>query len=187
MLSIKQRQTYLKELGFYSGKITGKEDAALKKAYLALQKSYFIRAVDKDGKYGPDTDTLLYNAYLVHKHCKNFALKEFRCGCGGKHCTGYPVRFDANLLINLQKIRNNYGVPMTITSGVRCKKFNNSLVGSIKNSKHTTGKAADFRSDATSTKPKRTHVKAYFKKLPNASYTYSDTPNMGRAVHVDVK
>lgn len=187
VLTIRKRQEYLKKLGFYDGKITGKEDAATKKAYLKLQKVHFVRAVDKDGKYGPDTDTLLVNAYRVHKYCKHFTLKEFRCGCGGKHCTGYPVRLDANLLIDLEKVRSKYDMPMKITSGLRCKKFNNSLVGSISNSKHTKGKAADFKGTMTNTKVKRAAVKAYFKKLPDASYTYSDTPNMGQAVHVDVR
>lgn len=187
MLDIKRRQKYLKAIGFYKGKIDGKEGTVTKKAYLALQKTYFVRAVDKDGRYGPDTDTLLINAYRIHKYAKNFTLKEFRCGCGGKHCTGYPVQLDADLLADLQKIRNEYKTPMIVTSGLRCQKFNDSLAGSIKGSKHTKGKAADFKGTLTNTRSKRTAVKAYFKKLPEASYTYSDTANMGQAVHVDVK
>lgn len=187
MLDIKRRQKYLKALGFYAGKVDGAEGTATKKAYLALQTAYFVRFVDKDGRYGPNTDTLLMNAYRVFKYTKNFSLKEFRCGCGGKHCAGYPVQLDADLLANLQKIRDKYGVPMTITSGLRCQKFNDSLAGSIKSSKHTKGKAADFKGTLTNTKSKRTAVKTYFKKLPQASYTYSDTANMGQAVHVDVK
>lgn len=187
MLDVKRRQKYLKVLGFYKGKVDGKEGAATKKAYLALQKAYFVRAIDKDGLYGLDTDMLLMNAYRVFKYTKNFNLKEFRCGCGGKHCTGYPVQLDSDLLTNLQKIRDKYNAPMTVTSGLRCQKFNNSLAGSIKNSKHTKGKAADFKGSLTNTEAKRTAVKTYFKKLSRASYTYSDTANMGQAVHVDVK
>lgn len=187
MLTVKRRQTYLKKLGFYTGKIDGVEGTLTKKAYLALQKEYFTRAVDKTGKYDVNTDILLYNAYRVYKYCKNFSLKEFRCGCGGKHCTGYPVQLDADLLKNLQKMRDKYKAPMTITSGLRCQKFNDSLRGSIKTSKHTKGKAVDFKGTMTNSKAKRTAVKTYFKTLPQASYTYSDTASMGQAVHVDVK
>lgn len=52
MLSIKERQTYLKKYGFYTGKIDGIEGPLTKKAYLALQKKYFVRKMDIDGIYG---------------------------------------------------------------------------------------------------------------------------------------
>lgn len=187
MLSIERRQMYLKKLGLYTGKVDGKENKELKAAYLKLQRKYFVRAKDKDGKYGQDTDILLINAYRVLKHTDNFDLKEFRCGCGSKHCTGYPIELDANLLKSLQRIRDKYKKPMTITSGLRCQKFNDSLRGSIKKSKHTKGKAADFKGDLTNSKTKRAHVKQFFKLLDCAGYTYSDTTNMGSAIHIDVK
>ncbi len=41
------------------------------------------------------SDVTVYN---VKNYCKNFNLKEFKCGCGGKHCTGYPVVLNVQLL-----------------------------------------------------------------------------------------
>ena len=41
MLSVKQRQTKLKDLGYYKGKIDGKVGTLTKKAYKNLQKDYF--------------------------------------------------------------------------------------------------------------------------------------------------
>ena len=90
MLKIKQRKTYLKELGYFKGTVNAKEDDDLKKAYKDLQDDYFTRKKDRDGKYGPNTEKLLLNAYYVKKYTKNFKLEEFKCECGGKFCTGYP-------------------------------------------------------------------------------------------------
>lgn len=189
MLTVRERQTYLKYLGFYSGAIDGSAGKLTKAAYLKLQKTYFTRSKDWDGLYGKDTDKLLVNAYRVKYYTKNFKLSEFRCGCGGKNCTGYPVYLDIQLLKGLQKIRDKYG-SVTITSGVRCTTFNNSLTGSSKNSRHLKGKAADFRVSKSSTEAGRKEIMAFCKKLTSYHYTYCNIggnyPNMGRAVHFDV-
>ncbi|MBQ2135410.1 MAG: peptidoglycan-binding protein, partial [Clostridia bacterium] len=65
MLSIKERQTYLKHLGFYFGNIDGIVGPKTKTAYKSLQKTFFIREKDIDGIYGKNTDILLQNAYNV--------------------------------------------------------------------------------------------------------------------------
>lgn len=187
MLKISTRQKYLRYLGFYKGKITGVEDAETKSAYKKLQQRYFIRSSDIDGLYGPNTDKLLVNARRVQFRAKNFKLEEFKCECGGKYCTGYPVYISRTLLINIQKLRNKYKSPMMITSGIRCQKLNDSLVGSIPTSKHTKGKAIDFYGSMTNTRAKRQDVIKQWGKYSGSSYAYSDTPNMGTSVHVDVK
>jgi len=190
MLTIRQRKTYLKKLGYYDGKINSIEDAELKAAYKDLQDDYFRNKKDRDGVYGKNTDILLVNAYNVHLYTKSFELREFRCGCGGQYCTGYPVLLDTQLLKNLQKVRTKFG-PITITSGMRCKTYNNSLKGSSRTSRHMHGKAADIYNTKTRTEAGRKTVMAYWKKLPKANYTYcnigNNHPNMGNAVHVDVK
>ena len=189
MLSIRTRQKYLKYLGYYDGKIDGKEGNLTKKAYKAIQKDYFAEK-DVDGVYGNDTDILLADAYKVAKVTKNFKLEEFKCGCGNKYCTGYPAKLDTQMLKNLQKVRNKYG-SVTITSGLRCKRYNNSMVGSSTTSKHMSGKALDIYNFKTRTEAGRKEVMAYWKKLPKYGYTYCNLsgshPNMGNAVHVDVK
>lgn len=199
MLTIKKRQTYLKELGYYTGKVDGKEGKLTKAAYLALQKDYFVREEDIDGLYGKNTDMLLQNAYNVHICCKNFELKEFKCKCNGKYCTGYPAVLNTHLLKYIQEIRNEYGTTK-ISSGLRCQKHNDAQKGSSKTSKHISGKALDFygnRGCQNHTKRKQT-IDKYIKKL-YMSYAYCDGyartklkktyPNadyMGTSIHINV-
>lgn len=189
MLSVVVRQSYLKYLGFYDGKVDGVEGAKTKAAYKALQDKYFVREKDKDGKYGKNTDKLLVNAYDVAVLCDNFKLEEFKCGCGGKHCTGYPEIIEPQLLENLQAVRDKFGSTI-ITSGLRCSKHNSSVGGSFA-SRHKSGKAVDFKGSYTQTESQRETVMEFWKTLKNNRYTYCNingsNPTMGNAVHVDVK
>lgn len=188
LLSVKKRQTYLKELGFYKGNVDGKVGALTKAAYKALQDKYFTRERDRDGKYGKDTDKLLRNAYNVKTYTKNFKPEEFRCKCG-KHCTGYPVVLDIQFLKNLQSMRNIYG-SINISSGMRCEKHN-ANVGGASGSRHKKGKAADIHTSISGSLSGRKKIMNSWKKLPKQRYTYCNEngnyPNMGDAVHVDVK
>ncbi len=190
MISVKKRQTYLKELGLYHDKIDGIWGKNSKAATLALQKKYFTRKSDIDGIYGKNTDILLQCVYNL-RNIKYFKLSEFKCDCRGKYCTGYPVVIDRQLIVNLDKMRGYFGKPITVTSGVRCQRYNDSLRGSIKNSKHTKGKAADSVVSGYTSLAARKKVMTYWKTLPKYSYTYCNVngsyPNMGNAVHVDIK
>lgn len=189
MLSIKQRQQYLKTLGYYKGEIDGIVGAKTKAAYLTLQKEYFEAPIDIDGIYGEDTDILLQNAYNVAKYCRNFKLQEFKCNCGAKHCTGYPALLDIQLLINLQKIRDRFGATV-ITSGLRCQKHNKA-VGGVIYSRHMTGKALDIYNATSRSEEGRKRIMNYWRAMPQYNYTYcnlkNNYPNMGNAVHIDVK
>lgn len=198
MLTVKERQTYLKYLGYYKGVINGKETAELKAAYRALQEDYFTREKDIDGLYGPDTDRLLVDVYRVKKYTKNFDFKsdtKMKCSCGGKYCTGFPGYLDINLLKDIQKVRDKYG-PTTITSGMRCKKYNDSIPGSSKTSRHMPNasgvcKAFDFHVAKNNTEAGRRVVVSYWMTLYKANYSYCNRngshPNMGNSVHGDVK
>lgn len=189
LLNLQTRQIYLKELGFYNGAIDGIEGAKTKAAYKALQDKYFARSSDCDGIYGINTDTLLRNAYYVKVYAPNFKLEEFKCKCGGKYCTGYPKVLSINLLKAVQAIRAKYGVT-TITSGMRCAKWNSKQRGSSANSYHLRGKAVDFKNSKTATLSGRREVMAYFKKQAGAGYTYCNengsAPYMGTAIHIQV-
>lgn len=189
LLSVKKRQEYLKALGFYIGEIDGIVGAKTKKAYEDLQSAYFTRAKDKDGVYGKNTDILLRNLYNVKKYCPNFKLEEFKCGCKGKYCTGYPTVLNIQLLKNLQALRNKFGAT-TITSGLRCSKHN-SAVGGTSGSRHKSGKAVDIKNAVSATVQGRKQIMSFWKTLPKWRYTYcninGDYPNMGTSVHVDVK
>ena len=177
MLSKAERKTYFSYLGLgeYS------EENILK-----VQKKYFVRKADKDGKYGPDTDKLVVNLYRVKKYAPHFSITEFRCHCGGKYCTGYPAYLSVSLLKCLECVRLKFGVT-TITSGMRCKEWNRRQTGSASNSRHISGKAADIAGSFTKTNAQRNKLKSYWYSLSGAGYCYHGTSNMGTAVHCDVK
>lgn len=186
LLTLAERKARFKYLGL------GEYNTANIKKF---QKKY-LRSKDVDGVYGINTDRLLRHVYNVKKVTKNFSPEEFKCECGGKYCTGYPSYMKQVELKNLQTIRNHFGKPMTITCGLRCKTYNNKLRGSINNSKHLTGYAADFYiKGVTDTLANRKAAIKYIKTLPNHNYTYGNGYNsngvkvsagyMGNALHTD--
>ena len=185
LLPVSTRKNYFKKLGL--GEYN--EDNIRK-----LQKKY-LRPQDVDGIYGTDTDNLLrhvYNCSLV----KNFKPEEFRCPCG--KCTGYPDRMKQVELQHIQTIRDHYGKPMKITSGLRCK-VENKRVGGVSNSGHLTGYAVDFYMEGvTDTVPNRNKALSYIETLPNHKFTYGahmvdsdgayrDAAGMGNCMHTETK
>ena len=73
---------------------------------------------------------------------KNFKQSEFDCKCGCE----MPEDVLANvtkLANQLQYVRDNVAMPITINSGYRCQAHNKSVGGS-ENSQHLLGKAADI-------------------------------------------
>jgi len=68
---------------------------------------------------------------------RNFSRLEFRCPCCGND--GVSV----DLVMALQELRDKAGVPIAVTSGVRCDAWNEKVGGS-KRSQHILGKAADI-------------------------------------------
>lgn len=115
-----------------------------------------------------------------------FKRSEFECNCNGRYCKGYPVEPSFRLALLLEALRTEEGKPINITSGVRCKKYNASLDGSLENSLHLSGFAADFNIfGVTNTPSGRTRIKKRLYVL-GAKFTYSDTPGMGIAVHVNL-
>lgn len=189
MLSLNKRKAYFQALG-----LGEYNDESIKK----LQQKYFTRQKDIDGVYGNNTDVLLRHVYNVETYTKNFSPAEFKCGCGGKYCTGYPTYMKPAELKNLQTIRDHYNTPITITCGLRCKGYNASLRGSVSNSLHLKGQAIDFYMKGhTDTLTRRKNTINYIRKLANHNYAYGNgycsvgyavsAPNMGNAVHFDTK
>ena len=184
LLTVENRKKFFKYLGLTYNK------SGIEK----FQRMAFTRKKDIDSVYGVDTDRALRHFINVKRYTKNFKPEEFRCNCG--HCTGYPSWMKKVELQNLQKIRDHYGKPMKVTSGLRCKWDNDRSTGSIKNSKHLTGYACDFYMEGvTDTLAHRKSAINYIKKLPNHNYTYGDginsngvkvsAPYMYNALHTD--
>lgn len=69
----------------------------------------------------------------------NFKVKEFACKDGSD-----PIFIDTELVNILQKIRNHFGKPVTITSAYRTPPHN-SKEGGTTYSQHLYGKAADIK------------------------------------------
>lgn len=185
LLSIEARQKRFKALGL------GEYNKA---NILKFQKMAFPDHKDQwDGIYGKNTDNALrtfYNCSLV----KNFKPEEFRCNCG--KCCGYPSYMKQVELKHLQKIRDHYGKPMTITSGLRCAN-ENARVGGVANSGHLNGYAADFyMPGVTETVSQRNAALKYMASLPNHQFTYGanmvdsegnyrTASGMGNAMHTE--
>lgn len=80
-----------------------------------------------------------------------FQRREFRCPCG-RWCSGFPVEPKEGLVRFLEAMRGQLGRPVIVVppdghsggSGVRCPRYNATLPGSVANSTHLTGRAADF-------------------------------------------
>lgn len=109
---------------------------------------------------------------------KYFKKSEFACKCGGKHCNGYPVDINHTLIRVAERAREHFGMPITVSSGIRCK-THNANVGGVSNSRHKLGKAMDFSVQGVTA----TKVLAWVKKQPEIRYTYAIDPYY---VHMDV-
>lgn len=203
LLSVKKRQKYLKDLGFYNGIIDGKEGVKTKKAYQDLQVKYFtkkLRPKDKNGIYGKDTDLLLRNAHLFFEYnIEHFTLEEYRCKCKS-YCTGYPTLINYKLLINEDTLRNHYKLSVNNSCGLRCKKHNKEVGGSS-SSGHLKGNACDmYIKSYSNTLQHRKNIVDYWTKelnnyhaycngyrVRNGKVSHPNTPNMGDYTHIEVK
>lgn len=197
LLKLEQRKEYFKALGL------GEYNEENIKA---VQKKYMLRKSDVDGVYGTNTDNLLRHLMNCHLYLNpdNFRPEEFRCGCNGRHCCGYPTYMQAVELKNVQAIRSHYGKPMAITCGVRCNAYNRE-VGGISNSEHKKGLAVDYCiKGVTDTLTNRKANIGWISSLPNHHYTYGNgifaetvngrttkgyvsAPGMGNAMHTDCR
>lgn len=184
-MTIQQIQNLLQYLGYYTLKVDGVWGQGSKQATMDFQRA---ESLTEDGDPGPNTQTRLIDAVAKGRFkpidvnppaineaespswwstIKNFSRNEFRCPCG--KCGGFPVEPDKNLVLTMDQMRDDFGTAIIVVppdghsggSGVRCQAYNDSLSGSVSNSRHVLGKAADFSSPG---KPQST-VEAYLSNL----------------------
>lgn len=158
-MTIMQKQCLLCYLGYYVGKIDGIWGEKSLDATIRFQGDF--DGIKVDGICGKKTEKALKHAVaygmpgkevVVSKTentaenfwdgIKYFKRSEFACKCG-KHCDGFPVEPDMELVKTLEAIREHFGVPVTISSGIRCK-THNANVGGASKSQHMDGTAADI-------------------------------------------
>lgn len=108
---------------------------------------------------------------------KYFSRHEFACKCG-RYCNGFPVEPNMLLAEQADAVREHFGAPIFISSGVRCNQHN-ANVGGVSGSCHKSGKAMDFRVEGKNANA----VLKYVKTLPNIRYSYAID---GSYVHMDV-
>ena len=124
---------------------------------------------------------------------RHFKRAEMRCPCG--KCNGFPVEPEERLMRILDTdIWEHFNRPIAIIplsgnphaggSGVRCQAYNDSLPGSVPNSRHTQGKAADIIVSGFSGEM----VNAYCQTLvARGVLNYAYQIGGGQSVHVDIK
>lgn len=110
-----------------------------------------------------------------------FTVSEFKCNCRKCSCKANPTYLNPKLITYLEQMRIHFGKPCIVTSGMRCKKYNNSLRGASRRSKHLSGDAADVYIRGVSP----AEICDYWKKL-KVGYCYYGTKNMGNAAHVQI-
>lgn len=106
---------------------------------------------------------------------KNFNSLELQCRCRNPECV--EQRISKELVDNLQKLRDDYGKSITITSGYRCLKHNTSI-GSVPTSQHVPGNAVDIT--AADLNDLYTKAEKYFDAV-------GDARNKGKFVHLDTR
>lgn len=197
----KQKQHLLGYLGYYAGVPDGIWGRLSGEATRAFQAGY---ALEPDGIFGPATEKRILEAIgsgeqPVEKEAEEapdwwkeiryFAREEFRCPCG--QCGGFPVEPQEAIVRATDDLREALGVPVIVVppdghsggSGVRCQTYNDSLSGSVPNSRHVLGKAVDFIARGKSD----TEIEAYLAKIKAAGvirYWYRISPG---SHHMDVE
>ena len=188
-MTIKQMQCLLTYLGYDVG-IDGIIGARTMAALEDIDKKY---GVGKDGLVGIIAGTVAPKKSSFDELCdmlptgtfwdeiKWFRKDEFRCTCG--RCGGFPAEPTEKLVRMVDKVREHFGAPATISSGVRCA-AHNAEVGGVANSRHLKGWAVDMAIQGVSA----ASLDAYVGSLPECSYHYRITSNGKDTgyVHMDV-
>lgn len=187
-----QKQCLLKYMGYYGGNIDGAFGPQSKHATAGFQDEY---GLEPTGVFDEDTEDLLKKAVagLVQPvlptepedtmdfwaEVKYFKREEFRCKCGGKYCDGFPVEPNERLIHMADKVRAHFGVPIDVSSGIRCENHNRNVSG-VATSRHKNGKAMDFRLRGIPS----VVALPYIQDLPECRFAYAIDSNY---IHMDVE
>lgn len=156
-MTAKQKQALLAYLGYYDGPLDGLWGEKSQRATIDFQRAY-MEPTAVDGIFGAATEQRILEVIAsgekpkesvnvdtapgFWKDIRYFTRAEFRCPCG--KCGGFPVEPEEKLVRLADQLREHFGAPVIVSSGVRCQAHNDELDGSAKNSYHLRGKAMDF-------------------------------------------
>lgn len=110
---------------------------------------------------------------------KNLKVSEF--ACHGNGCCS-TVLIDDQLVTYIQKIRDRFGKPITITSGYRCA-IHNRNVGGATGSRHAKGHAADIVVHGVAP----AEVAKYAESIGIKGIGLYETAKDGNFVHIDTR
>lgn len=196
-MTIRQIQALLDYLGYNPGVVDGVNGpltAAAVKAFQTaagltadgipgLQTQAALKAAVSNDRFAPDQSAPASGQPPDTGGHPHITRKELRCNCGGKHCDGFPEEPSETLMCIAERVREHFGRPVIISSGVRCP-THNANVGGVANSRHLSGKAVDFRVQGVS----GATVLAYCQGLVNAGeLRYAYRIKNGDYVHMDVQ
>lgn len=207
-MTLKQKQALLAYLGYYDGPLDGLWGEKSQMAVIDFQRSYMAQT-DVDGIFGEATEKRILEVIATGekpsqqaqtspeagggedwwKDIRHFTRAEFRCPCG--KCGGFPVEPQEAIVRATDDLREALGVPVIVVppdghsggSGVRCQTYNDSLPGSVPNSRHVLGKAVDFIAHGKGD----TEIEAYLAKIKATGvirYWYRISPG---SHHMDVE
>lgn len=170
-MTIYQIQLLLLYLGYSPGNPDGIDGATTRAAVKQFQEDF--GGIGVDGIAGAETqkalkhavaygtlkreETATENATVAENatvtgtfwdDIQYFTRAEFACKCGGTYCNGYPAEPAEATVRAVDEIRRRLGVPVTISSGLRCTQHN-ANEGGVSNSQHLYGIAADLHSSAS--------------------------------------
>ncbi len=175
-------------------------------ATLKFQKDY--GGIAQDGTPGTQTQKALRDAVAYNKfkppdaatedssvtgtfwdEIEYFTREEFRCPCG--KCGGFPVEPKEQLVREVNGLRKALGVAVIVVppdghsggSGVRCAAYNATLKGSVPNSRHLLGEAADVKATKATASAIESHL-ARRKAAGAIRYWYCISPG---SYHMDVE
>lgn len=189
-MSIGQLQALLSYLGYSPGAVDGISGPQTCAAVRAFQAAAGLTA---DGIPGIKTWAALKEAVANDRFApeksvstpgfwgdiRYFTREEFRCKCGGKFCGGFPAEPEEKLVRLAERVREHFGKPVEVSSGLRCPTHNAS-VGGVTNSRHLNGKAMDFRVSGYAAEA----VLAFVLAQPDIRYAYAINHNF---IHMDVE